>query len=233
MGCDRGQPLHCGWLIDVSSMVCPGRSSFGLGEMPQDQDADQSPKMKQAVAGRSSSVSPPRRKLTGGTDRAGYAPKENTNQRRHPRQRPRACTDAAHRRAARKAVSGMDRARSGPARRHRHPDGRIGDRRVIDPPAEGTGFELLVPVANLGRSRPESRKVIVTPLAVTAHDRCPPGEGSAKSQLSTAAAARSLSASPSARRSLKYASPNVRPVSHRTDRVRLKTDRAAWAGCRC
>ena len=46
--------------------------------MPQDQDADQSPRMKQAVAGRSSSVSPPRRKLTGGTDRAGYAPKKNT-----------------------------------------------------------------------------------------------------------------------------------------------------------
>jgi len=36
--------------------------------------------MKQALAGRSSSVSPPRRKLTGGIDRAGYAPKENTNQ---------------------------------------------------------------------------------------------------------------------------------------------------------
>ena len=29
-----------------TSMVCPGRSSFGLGEMPQDQDADQSPRMK-------------------------------------------------------------------------------------------------------------------------------------------------------------------------------------------
>jgi hypothetical protein len=58
-------------------MVCPGRSSFGLGEIPQDRMPTQSPRMKQAVADRSSSVSPPRRKLTGGTDRAGYAPKQN------------------------------------------------------------------------------------------------------------------------------------------------------------
>jgi len=48
--------------------------------MPQDADADQSPRIKQAVAGRSSSVSPPQRKLTGGTDRAGYPKGEHTDQ---------------------------------------------------------------------------------------------------------------------------------------------------------
>src|SRR2546423_1555231 len=48
--------------------------------MPQDADADQSPRIKQAVAGRSSSVSPPQRKLTGGTDRAGYPQAEQPGQ---------------------------------------------------------------------------------------------------------------------------------------------------------
>ena len=38
------------------------------------------------------------KKLTGGTDRAGCAQKENSNERRHLHQRPQACSGAAHRR---------------------------------------------------------------------------------------------------------------------------------------
>src|ERR1700751_2839514 len=52
--------------------------------MPQDADADQSPRIKQAVAGRSSSASPPQRKLTGGTDRARYPKGEHTDQLQTP-----------------------------------------------------------------------------------------------------------------------------------------------------
>jgi len=42
-----------------TSVLCPGSSSFGLGEIPQDQDAHQSLRMRQAVVGRSSSVRRP------------------------------------------------------------------------------------------------------------------------------------------------------------------------------
>jgi len=55
--CDRGQPLHCGRLTDeygVSWQIILRSSARLL----QDKDADQSTRMKQAVAGRSSAVSP-------------------------------------------------------------------------------------------------------------------------------------------------------------------------------